>query len=332
MLNSMYKISVIVPAYNIAQYLPRCLDSILNQTHKNLEIIVISDGSTDETNDIIIDYAQKDSRIVPVFKANSGVSSTRNKGLDIASGDYIGFVDGDDYIEPDMYELLINNAIEYNADISHCGYQMVFPSRIDYYYDTDKRVLQDNETGVYDLLSAAFVEPGIWNKLYKKEVLQDVRMDCDIRINEDLLFNFFAFKKANISFYQDKPMYHYILRKGSAATSKYNFNKLIDPVRVREKIFIESKDYSERIQTTAYSNYIKSIIYAYRTVRINKLSQFYNEVKKYRNILKSKDNKKLTRKIKIEKFMVSYLPLVYTAVYKFYDKFISKNKDKYEVK
>ena len=92
-------ISIIVPAYNIAEYLPRCLDSILKQTYKNLEIIVISDGSTDGTNQVIEKYAAQDDRIIPVFKENTGVSDTRNRGLDIAKGEYIGFVDGDDFIE-----------------------------------------------------------------------------------------------------------------------------------------------------------------------------------------------------------------------------------------
>ena len=115
-----------MPCYNIREYLPRCIESILAQTYKNLEIILISDGSTDGTDEIIREYAKKDSRIIPIFKENSGVSDTRNRGLDIATGDYIGFVDGDDYIEPEMYETLLKNAIENNADISHCGYQMVF--------------------------------------------------------------------------------------------------------------------------------------------------------------------------------------------------------------
>lgn len=109
---------------------------------------MISDGSTDGTDEVIREYTKKDSRIIPVFKQNSGVSDTRNRGLDIATGDYIGFVDGDDYIEPEMYETLLKNAIENNADISHCGYQMVFPSRVDYYYNTGKRLFRTIRKGL----------------------------------------------------------------------------------------------------------------------------------------------------------------------------------------
>lgn len=247
-------ISVIVPAYNIAEFLPRCLDSILNQTYSNLEVIVISDGSTDETNDIIKEYAEKDSRIVPIFKVNSGVSDTRNKGLEIAKGDYIGFVDGDDYIEPNMYEILLNNAIENDADISHCGYQMVFPTRVDYYYNTGKKVTQDNKEGIRDIIVGDYVEPGIWNKLYRKSIIENVFMPVDIKINEDVLFNFYAFTKSQKSVYEDLPLYHYILRKGSAATSKVNTNKLYDPIKVRKEIFeFCLKNYDKEIQSLALS-------------------------------------------------------------------------------
>ena len=113
----MAEVSVIVPVYNIEQYLPRCLDSILSQTHRNLEILVVDDGSTDNSSYVIRQYAKKDKRIIPLFKKNTGVSDTRNKALDKATGDYIGFVDGDDYIEPDMFEILLDNALRYQADI-----------------------------------------------------------------------------------------------------------------------------------------------------------------------------------------------------------------------
>ena len=121
-------ISIIVPAYNIEKYIGRCLDSILNQTYKNIEVIVVNDGSSDSTGSIIDDYSRKDDRVKPFHKENGGVSSARILGVNHAIGDYIGFVDGDDYVEPEMFEHLLNNALKYNADISHCGYQMVFPN------------------------------------------------------------------------------------------------------------------------------------------------------------------------------------------------------------
>ena len=161
------KLSLIIPVYNIASYLPRCLDSIINQKYKNLEIIVVNDGSTDTSREVIDDYCNKDSRITAIHKENGGVSTARLAGVSAATGDYIGFVDGDDYIEPDMFDRLIKNAVEHNADISHCGYKMVFPNgRIDYYYNTGRKGVQDNLEGLADLLNGERIEPGLVNKIY----------------------------------------------------------------------------------------------------------------------------------------------------------------------
>ena len=334
MLSNNLKISVIIPAYNIAEYLPRCLDSIIDQTYKNLEIIVISDGSTDKTNDIIKEYEKKDSRIVAVLKENSGVSDTRNKGLDIATGDYIGFVDGDDYIEPEMYEVLLNNALENNADISHCGYQMVFPTRVDYYYNTKKKVIQDNNKGIRDLIVGDYVEPGIWNKLYKKEVLDGVRMPSNIRINEDVLFNFYAFIKSEKAVYEDLPFYHYILRKGSAATSKVNENKLYDPIKVRKEIFEYCQvNFDSDIISCAYSSYLGAMIGLFRCISTNKLKQQKATAKKFKaEFKKIKINVNLSKRNKIERTLFLHFTALHMFIYKIYDKFISKNTDKYEVK
>ena len=327
-------ISVIVPAYNIAEFLPRCLESILNQTYSNLEVIVISDGSTDGTDNVIKEYAEKDTRIVPIFKVNSGVSDTRNKGLEIAKGDYIGFVDGDDYIEPNMYEILLNNAIENDADISHCGYQMVFPTRVDYYYNTGKKVTQDNKKGIRDIIVGDYVEPGIWNKLYRLDILKELRMPPDIKINEDVIFNFYAFVNSQKSVYEDLPFYHYILRKGSAATSKIDQNKLFDPVRVRKEIFEYSlKNLDNEIQSVAYSSYLNSIINLYRVVSNSKLKEYKEDsfILK-RQIKEIKGNFMLSKRVKTERFLFFHCTGLLMFTYKIYDKFLSKNTNKYEVK
>ena len=138
------KISIIVPAYNIEAYLGRCLDSLLVQTHENIEIVVVDDGSKDATRTIMDDYASRDNRIKVLHKENGGVTSARLCGVAEASGDWIGFVDGDDYVEPEMFARLLKNALDYHADISHCGYRMVFPNgRVDYKLsnkETSKRI------------------------------------------------------------------------------------------------------------------------------------------------------------------------------------------------
>ena len=234
------KISIIIPAYNIEKELGKTLDSVLAQTYQNIEIIVVNDGSKDGTGAVIDAYAAKDSRIKAIHKENGGVTSARLRGVAEAIGDWIGFVDGDDWIEPDMYEHLMRNALEHGADISHCGYRMVFPNgRLDWYYNTGRLVEQDHEAGLRDLVSGCFVEPALWNKLFHKELFRNMagKMDYSIKINEDVLMNYYLFREAKSAVYEDFCPYHYVLRPGSAATSRLNANKLTDPIKVSRMIW-----------------------------------------------------------------------------------------------
>lgn len=240
------KISIIIPAYNIEQYIAATLDSVLAQSYSNFEVIVVDDGSKDGTGAIIDAYALKDFRVRAIHQANGGVTAARLHGVAEASGDWIGFVDGDDYVEPQMYERLLENALSYNAEISHCGYQMVFPNgRIDYYYNTGRLVKQDKISGLKDLISGSFIEPGLCNKLFHKTLLRSLlhgdRLPKDIKINEDLLMNFYLFRMANRSVFEDICPYHYILRKGSAANAKLNANQLLHPLRVKKILFMETE-------------------------------------------------------------------------------------------
>lgn len=243
------KISIIVPAYNIEAYLPRCLDSILAQKYTDLEIIVVNDGSRDGTAAVMDAYAAKDSRVKAIHKENGGVTSARLRGLEAATGDWIGFCDGDDFVEPDMYARLMENALTHNAAVSHCGYKMMFPSgRIDYYYNTGKLTVQAGSQGCTDLLEGKFIEPGLVNKLYRRELFAGLAdwLDASIRINEDLLMNFYLFRQANIAVFEDFCPYHYILRKGSAAVSKLNEPKLADPIKVQHILEAETQNEPEQ--------------------------------------------------------------------------------------
>lgn len=229
-------ISVIVPAYNAAKYIEKCLDSILAQTYRNIEIIVVDDGSVDETAAILEGYALKNKNIRVIHQKNGGVTSARLRGIAEASGEWIGFVDSDDYIEPQMYERLLANAIQYEAEISHCGYQLVLPKECIYYYNTGRVVQQKQHVALRDLLDGAFVEPGLWNKLYQRKlldaVLQDGVIDRTIHNTEDLLMNYYLFRQAKQSVYEDVCPYHYILRVDSATTTGISEHKLKDPMRV----------------------------------------------------------------------------------------------------
>lgn len=335
--NLIDKISIIVPAYNIAEYLPRCLDSILDQTYQNIEVIVVNDGSKDNTEEVIKEYCQKDNRVKLISKINEGVTKARLTGLKAASGQWVGFVDGDDYVEPEMYETLLSNALEYKADISHCGYQMVFPSRVDYYYNTGKLVEQDNYSGVKDLLEGVFVEPGLCNKIYKKTLcnnfLQEGKMDLSIKNNEDLLMNFYLFSDSKKAIYFDKCFYHYILRKGSASTAVVNENKLKDPLKVLK--IIKSNCNQNKDWMLIVNARISARLIANATCNAKANPELINPYKKnarkeLRKLLPEllKGNYSLKRKILA--FWVSVWPWSYGVVHCVYAKITGVDK-KYEV-
>lgn len=238
------KISIVIPAYNAEKELPRTLNSVLAQSYQNIEVVIVNDGSSDGTAGVIDACAAKDSRIKPIHKENGGVTSARLRGVAEATGEWIGFVDGDDTIEPWMYERLMKNAQEHDADISHCGYRMVLPSgKIRDYYGTGKKVIQDHYTGMKDLLEGGFVEPGLVNKLFRRElfgVFADC-MDFSIRNTEDQLMNFYLFRQAKQAVFEDVCPYLYILRAGSAANAKLNIHQLEDPLKVKKILFRETE-------------------------------------------------------------------------------------------
>ena len=238
------RISIIVPTYNAKAYVKEAVASLCAQTYDNIEIIVVDDGSTDGTAELLRDIQLTDKRIKVVYKENEGVTKTRLRGVQEASGEWVGFMDADDTVESNMYETLLYNAEKSGADISHCGYLKVFADRTVPYYDTKKRVVQDNEQGLYDLLKGDFVEPGLWNKLYKRtlfdEILQGRIIDTTVKINEDLLMNYYLFKRSAKSIFEDKCLYRYFCRENSASTQAINVHKLCDPLKVRKILYIET--------------------------------------------------------------------------------------------
>ncbi len=205
-------ISVIVPVYGVEDYLRQCVDSILAQTHQNLEIILVDDGSPDNCPAICDEYAQKDPRVRVVHKKNGGLSDARNAGLDVATGAYIGFVDSDDWIMPDMYEYLLHGIVGYRSEISYCGFVNVHDTWADYPNVQVDRVCTA-ETALNDLF---FDRLGnfSWNKLFKAELWEGVRFPVgknfeDIRIMHKL------FEQARRVTILKEPKYYYRIRQGS---------------------------------------------------------------------------------------------------------------------
>lgn len=222
-------ISVIIPVYNTATYLEKCLDSVCGQTYQNLEIICVDDGSTDGSEKIVEDYARKDPRIMVIHKSNGGESSARNVGLQHSTGEYVGFVDCDDWIEPEMYEKMIGAMRDKNLDMAACGY----------YWETDKesnpiknKFPVSKETfGRKELFQYVYIRDRyrgvtswIWCKLFKRELLQVdgrmLRFDENLRFGVDILFFIQAAANAERICYLEQPLYHYCQRAASASHPK----------------------------------------------------------------------------------------------------------------
>lgn len=218
----MATISVIVPIYKVEQYLDRCVESILAQTVKDLEIILVDDGSPDACPKMCDEWAARHQNIRVVHKPNGGLSSARNAGIEVASGDYIGFIDSDDHILPDMYKCLLSALQTNDADMAICGYQYVDQStdKVDF-VETGKSPLTDgvlNRKEAYEKLVASRAGYSFyvtaWNKLYKKELFNNCRFP-EGKLHEDEYSVHYFFKQCEKIAVTAKPLYMYMQRAGS---------------------------------------------------------------------------------------------------------------------
>ena len=227
-------ISVIVPIYNIERYVGICIESIINQTYKNLEIILVDDGSTDRSSAICDLYAAKDNRIKVIHKPNGGLVSARKSGVKIATGRFIGYVDGDDYIEPTFYESLISDIIKCDADIAIAGYSRDLFNQTVHIASNIESGIYDGE-GLRDLLNkyisyGDFYKNGIntylWNKLFKKDILLKFQSTVcdDISIGEDAAVVYPLLANCHRVVINDKCEYHYRQREDSMLKTSNPFS------------------------------------------------------------------------------------------------------------
>ena len=186
-------ISIIVPVYKVEKYLEKCVKSILSQTYKNLEVILIDDGSPDSCPDICDNYANQDIRVKVIHKNNSGVSDARNDGLNVANGEYIGFVDSDDWIDPKMYEILLREILHTNADIAICDYALCKDDGLIYGkampQELKNRCLCKEEL-IHEVLQpyGGFFAV-IWNKLYRKSIFDKIRFPSGKHVEDEFVFS-----------------------------------------------------------------------------------------------------------------------------------------------
>ena len=216
----MPKISIIIPVYNVEKYLERCVNSVLAQTFADFECILIDDGSLDNCHVICDEFARKDERIKVIHQENRGVSAARNAGLDIAQGEWIGFVDSDDWCDPGMYEFLLDNALKHKADISICGYRTVTENNIvRNFMKNHPKLIMNRKEALQKLCINKYINAVPWNKLINKKLFlyenKILRYDEDIKYAEDRLLLYFLFKRANKIIYFPQVYYNYFKRSDS---------------------------------------------------------------------------------------------------------------------
>lgn len=240
-------VSVVVPVYNVENFIDKCVDSIVKQTYKNIQIILVDDGSTDSSGQLCDVWKNKDDRIQVIHQENGGLAHARNEGMKIVTGDYVLFVDSDDWIEKNMVEILLSNCLKYKADIGVCRYKRIYP---DY--------TENNESGnsfcctgeqalyyhIFEMSRPYDFCYAVWNKLYSYELIKNLRFPKG-RNYEDIVFTSQALYSAQKVFYIDKGLYNYVaLRKGSIMNEGFNVRKITDELSQmddRIKYFDEMK-------------------------------------------------------------------------------------------
>ena len=214
-------ISVIVSVYNESKYIGRCIESVMHQSYTNLEILLIDDGSTDQSGIICDEYAKKDHRIRVIHKQNGGISAVRNLGIESACGQYIGFVDGDDYIESDMYEVLYRLLIEHQADIAVCNVSNCYETGAKNLYSGGEIFTCSGEEALEITLEGKKMPASLCNKLYRREVIGDLRFRVG-KTYEDAFFLPELFLRASLLVVTTDAYYNYWHRVGSITTSGFS--------------------------------------------------------------------------------------------------------------
>lgn len=323
------RITVVVPAYNVAPWLHRTMDSLLAQTHPNMEIIVVDDGSGDDTERVVGEYTEKYSNIRYIYKENGGVTSARLRGAAEAGGDWVAFMDGDDYVEPQMYARLLEIANAHGVDIAHCGHQIHFPDdRIEFVHRSGKFRQQDRRQSLRDLLDNNEVSLSLCTKLYRRHLFDGVEdwMDTSIKYNEDLMMNYYLFNRANGAVFEGICPYHYILRPGSASYGEVTEKYFFDPIRVRQ-ILLERC--SEEMRDDVRQSLLRNMLFNYAVLDVRKDRAKYQDYRKrVRKLLaEQKDHYHLlSMRNRILASMICWAPWLFHIAYSIYVKLFQQEE------
>lgn len=313
-------ISIVIPAFNLENYIKKTINSCLSQTYRNIEVIVVDDGSTDHTYSIVEELMDEDERIRSIKIKNSGPNYARYVGTCESRGSIVTFVDGDDCLEPTFLEIT-SRYLDKNPDVVRSGFFMVHSDQTKEIYHGDKRsLLLNSKEAVFKLFEGKEMDPNLWGSLFKKEILlssfSDPGMDFSIRNNEDLLLNYLVFRRAEKIVQINEPLYHYILRTGSATDNQ--LSKKNDGV-----IAVLAYLYSDADENKAKEIILNRIIYLYlelKSLSPSSLSpkqmEFVSEIENNRKAVLKDRRVSTINKIKL--IALGFVPTLYKVILKKY--------------
>ncbi len=324
-------VSVIVAVYNIEEYLPRCVDSILAQTYRNLEIILVDDGSKDQSGNICDSYAEKDRRIKVIHKKNGGLSDARNAGMNAATGEYIGFVDGDDWIEPDMYRAMYFACEKEKAQAAVCRYKQITKSGIiDGSAGNSVSLSRDEALEIYVCGDERYlIYNSVWSKLFARDLVEDMRFPVG-KNSEDIMFTTRAFCRMERLVYLDEAYYNYVLdREGSIMNEKAGERRLKDEIPFwQEQIaYFREAGMPELSDKAAYHFYRRLLFYYIDFMENKKTRIFADQIvgllradrEKIRGIYR-KDYVAMGDRARMK--LALLLPGAYYRIVKIYDRYV----------
>lgn len=283
---------MIVPVYKVEKYLGKCIDSIINQTFKDLEIILVDDGSEDDCTQMCDEYSKMDKRIITIHKKNGGLSSARNAGLKRATGKYIGFVDSDDWIDADMYKHLYNLIEAYNAEIVQCKYTLVIDDESEQQFissDTSNSNIEiiSNDSALNNIYGDRYVETVVmWNKLYKRNLFDEIQFP-ESKIHEDeFVIHRLLYKTHKVILFNHS-MYFYRKNNTSITNSSFNEKKLdkLDAIEERINFFKNTREhYLYKKTLICYKDLLIEFYFKYKFLINDNSSGLKKLKKKYRSI------------------------------------------------
>lgn len=312
-------ISVIIPVYNTKAYLPALMRSLQSQTLHDLEIIFVDDGSTDGSEVMLDQFSAEDARIKVVHKENGGVSSARNMGLDVATGDYITFADSDDTLEPDLYETLLSLMSEHQVKITHCSYNRIQNGQVKPVGNTGKTYLHSQPEALWELACGSLFMGGCCNKLYSRELFDGIRFDPSLKLSEDELVNFQVFSRVDTIVYRDVCKYNYVDSVTSVCRNTNLLRKARDHVEVAERIFALNR-HPELVtplrnkRIGAYLEQYKALLYTSQRDKLQ-LQETAEQIRRLKE-----DGAEFSREKKFMYILMRSCPPAFRLLYGLYDR------------